>query len=297
MELRTVAVVSPGDMGHGVGRAIREQGRRVVTALAGRSGRTRMLAEAAGMEDVGDLDAVVREADAILSILPPEHAAAFAGEAADAMRRAGRAPLFADLNAVAPETSRRIGRVVEAAGAPYVDGGIIGLAPGKAAPTRVYVSGPQGGVLEQLGCPTMLVRNLGPEIGRASALKMVYAGLNKGTSALMAATLIAAEQYGLTEELHAELAESQKAVYARMNDWIGFLAADSARWAPEMREIAMAYAAVGVTPGFHQASQAVYELLAETPLAAETRQTWDRDRPLRRSVEIYTETLRAKLKR
>jgi hypothetical protein len=143
----------------------------------------------------------------------------------------------------------------------------------------------------------MLVRDLGPEIGRASALKMAYAGLNKGTWALMAATLIAAEQLGVTEELHRELADSQKAVHARMNEWIGFLAADAARWAPEMREIAMTYAAAGVTPGFHEASEAVYGLLAETPLAAETRQTWDRDRPLRRSVEIYAETLRKKLGR
>lgn len=289
--LNTVAIMSPGDMGHGVGRAIRAGGRRVVTCLAGRSERSRDLAAAAGMEDAGSLEALLREADILLSIMPPDAAVGFAEAAAAAMRATGRRPWFADLNAVSPATTRRIGDIVAAAGALYIDGGIIGLAPGKAAPTRIYVSGPEAPIMDELAREDMLIRQLGPEIGRASALKMLYAALNKGTMALQAAVLIAGEQYGLTEELHREL-QGQKAMYERMNEWVGFLAADAARWTPEMREIAAALAAVGVTPRFHEGAEAIYALLAATPLAAETRETWDRSRPLRRSVEIYAETLR-----
>ena len=52
MTLKTVAVMSPGDMGEGVGASIRGQGIDVITVLAGRSDETRMRAERAGFRDV-----------------------------------------------------------------------------------------------------------------------------------------------------------------------------------------------------------------------------------------------------
>ena len=49
MELNTIAILSPGDMGHGVGKVLVEHGYRVITCLAGRSQRTRDLAAKAGL--------------------------------------------------------------------------------------------------------------------------------------------------------------------------------------------------------------------------------------------------------
>ena len=49
----TVAIMSPGDMGHPWRRCSR-RGLRVITCLEGRSARTRALAAAAGIEDAGD---------------------------------------------------------------------------------------------------------------------------------------------------------------------------------------------------------------------------------------------------
>ena len=51
MIITTVAIQSPGDMGHGVGRNLRARGFEVITASDGRSARTRGLAAAAGIED------------------------------------------------------------------------------------------------------------------------------------------------------------------------------------------------------------------------------------------------------
>ena len=88
--------------------------------------------------------------DRVLSIMPPASAVSFAKAAAEAMRSAGRSPLFADLNAISPETTRQVQQIVEGAGAVYVDGGIIGRSPGIAAiPTRIYVSGPAAARLEE----------------------------------------------------------------------------------------------------------------------------------------------------
>lgn len=294
MEIRTVGLMSPGDMGSGIARALAGSGRRVVTALEGRSERTCSLAKSAGIEDVGGLGDLVATVDVVLSVMPPAAAPAFAEATAAAMRERRATPLFADLNAISPETSATIARTIEATGAAYVDGGIIGLSPGKGVPPRVYVSGREAERLLELATPTMRVEHLGLEAGRASALKMVYSALNKGTWALQAATLIAAERLGLSDELATELESNQKAVWERMQQWIGFLAADAERWHPEMVEIAQTLESVGVTPRFHEGAEDLFRLLAKSPLAAETRETWDRDRSLADSIRIYAATLDAR---
>ncbi len=72
MTVKTVAVVSAGDMGHAVGAVLAGSGLEVITALDGRSQRTRDLAAKAGMVDVGDADTLVARAEIVLSIIPPD---------------------------------------------------------------------------------------------------------------------------------------------------------------------------------------------------------------------------------
>ena len=49
MGLKTIAILSPGDMGEGVGASIKGQGFDVITFLKGRSDETRMRTERAGI--------------------------------------------------------------------------------------------------------------------------------------------------------------------------------------------------------------------------------------------------------
>ncbi|MFG1991814.1 DUF1932 domain-containing protein [Actinoplanes sp. NPDC048988] len=70
----TVAIVSAGFMGSGLGAALLAGGARVVTTLEGRSARSRRLAETAGLEILPTLTDVVAVADVILSITPPSAA-------------------------------------------------------------------------------------------------------------------------------------------------------------------------------------------------------------------------------
>ena len=67
----TIAVLMPGDMGHATGAVLIQHGHDVITCLDGRSDHTKELAASAGFRDVGTLDAIVSEADLVLSILPP----------------------------------------------------------------------------------------------------------------------------------------------------------------------------------------------------------------------------------
>jgi len=247
------------------------------------------------MRDVADLDTLVREVELILSILPPAAARDCARSIAGAMTRSGSQPPYADCNAISPASSRDAAAIIEGAGALYIDGGIIGPPPGRGAPPRFYVSGPDTTPMEALDGMGIAVRPIGTEVGRASGIKMCYAALTKGTSTLHTAVLIAAEALGLTAELGQELQFSQQNAYARMEANIPWLPADAGRWIGEMEEISETFEAVGVTPEFHKGAAEIYRLLDSTPFAAETRETMDTSRTLEDAIRVFASHLPAKL--
>lgn len=288
---KTVAILMPGDMGHGVGQALIERGFEAISPLAGRSEHTRWLAGNAGIRDAGQIADAVAEADLVLSILPPDHAVAQAEAVAAAMLEKGVAPPYADCNAISPMTMEKVAAALAPTGATVIDCGIIGLNPIKSPPTRFYVSGPDTSAIEALDSDAISVRRISGEIGKASALKMVYAALTKGGWALQIALLMAASQHGVLDPLLGEFGESQSAALAAMRSRLAFIPADAGRWTPEMEEIAATFAAVGVTPKFHEGAAEVYALLARTPFAAETRATLDTSRTLEEALAEFVRHL------
>lgn len=294
MTIQTIGIVSTGDMGHAVGRTLREGGFTVLTALDGRSDRSSGLAAKAGIEDAGDLATLVGRVDLLMSVMPPAAAVGFAKQAADEMTRTGATPLFVDCNAIAPATSHMIAGIIQGVGADYLDGGIIGAPPGRSAPTRLYVSGDGAAQLDAIARPDMIVRTLDGGVGAASAIKMCYAALNKGAMTLEALVLIGAKQLGLAEELHQELSESQSQVLTRMEGRVPWLAADAERWSGEMLEIAKTFADVGLTPLIHEGAADIFHLLAESSLASETRETADRSRTLEEAIAAFSASLSAR---
>ena len=85
MDISTVAILSPGDMGHAVGQRLRENKLDVITCLAGRSDRTRSLADKAGILDVLTMEDLVEQSDLILSMTV---SAAVPGSVPSSCRRA-----------------------------------------------------------------------------------------------------------------------------------------------------------------------------------------------------------------
>lgn len=294
MDLNTIAILMPGDMGHAVGRVLRDHGFDVICALSGRSAHSCELATHAGLRDVGTVAGVVAEADMILSILPPAAASGLAQQVAREMTRTGRTPIYVDCNAIAPETTVAIGQMIAAAGAKFIDAGIIGMAPGRGAGPRFYVSGPDHALMLPLDGKGFQVIAMGDQIGQGSAIKMAYAGLTKGTWTLHTAVLLAAEQLGVTDALLAEFEKSQAAVLAAMRARVPFIPADSARWVGEMEEIAQTFGDAGVTPGFHEGAAEIFRVLERTPFASETRATMDRSRTLEEALAVYSQHLTSK---
>jgi len=288
----TVAVVGTGDMGSAVGGALVRAGYRVVTAGGGRGALSRQLAADAGIEDVGSLEAAVGAARLVLSIVPPAAATTFAADAVGAMRAAGVRPVFADCNAVSPETVRAIERALAPSGAPFVDVGIVGRGPGIGREqTRFYVSGAAREAVLDLDVAEIAFVDLGEAVGTASAMKMAYSALNKGTDALLAAVLLAADRLGVREPFMRELEFSQSEALERMEARVPFLGATAKRFAPEMAEIARTYESVGVTPQFHRGAEWLYALMANTPFANETRATQPKERSLDEALAVLTSAL------
>ena len=277
----------PGDMGHAVGRALKQHGFDVVTALDGRSAHSHALADSAGLRDVGTIGQAVEAADLILSILPPAAALHQAQHVADAIRASGKKPIYVDCNAISPETAKQVAAVIDDAGASFIDAGIIGLAPGIGAGPRFYVSGKDTAPMLALDGKGFEVMHAGDTVGEASALKMVYAGLTKGTWTLQTAVLLAAQRLGVIDPLLAELDHSQSAALSAMRSKIPFIPADSARWVGEMEEIAATFASAGVSSGFHEGAADIFRILAQTPFASETRADMDTSRTLEEALRVF----------
>ena len=289
MAVKTVAILSPGDMGHAVGRALGEHGLEVITCLHGRSERTRGLAQQAGIRDVPSLKEVVSEADLVLSILVPAEAANLARQVAEALRVTDANAAFADCNAVSPQTAETMNDVIGQAGGRFIDGSIIGGPPGRGTPPRLYVSGPHAAIMSELDGKGIDVRPMGDAIGRASGIKMCYAALTKGTAALYTALLTAAELLGLSDELRSEFESSQPEAYELMEARVPGLAAKAFRWVGEMEEIAATFDHVGVTPYIHQGAAEVFRSLSETPFALETPETMGGERTLAQTVWVLAQ--------
>jgi len=288
MTVETLAILMPGDMGHGCAIAFRGNGFRVVTNLSGRSDRTKGLAAKAQIEDLGSFEEVAKQADLVLSILPPENAIEQGRVFADAMIAAGSTPPYVDCNAIAPSTTEKVGAEIERAGALYIDGGIIGNNPvAENGGTRLYVSGPDTSAAQELDGKGMVIRNIGKEIGRASGMKMVYASSTKGTFSLHSAVLTTAHAMGLTEDYLEELGQSQPAMLAAMERMIPRIPLDAARWQGEMHEISATFAEAGVTPKFHQGAADMMALADRTPISLETRETVDASRTLLQALDMY----------
>ncbi|HLZ72431.1 MAG TPA: DUF1932 domain-containing protein [Dehalococcoidia bacterium] len=270
MAAAVIGILSPGDMGAAIGAVLREHGATVLTCLAGRSELTRLRAREAGFRACSDVDALVREAELILSVLVPAEAESLAIQIAESMRRTGSRPPFADCNAISPGTMRRIAARVEAAGAAVIDAGIIGPPPGAGRGTRIYCSGPLVSSLTELNDLGLDVRVVGEAIGQASGLKMVYAASTKGTTALWTELLVAAKALGLDEALAAEFAQSRAGIAGRVSAGIPSMPRRARRWVGEMEEIARTFAEVGLTPRMLDGAADIYRLVGETALADQT---------------------------
>jgi 3-hydroxyisobutyrate dehydrogenase-like beta-hydroxyacid dehydrogenase len=233
----TVAIIAPGNMGAGVGRRLTENRVTVLTSLAGRSEDSVKRAREAGIQPVEER--VLAEADFLLSIVPPGDALRLAHQLTPILTAANRKPVYVECNAVSPPTMLKIADVIAATGCPFVGAGIIGPPPKPgSANTKIYASGPAAKDVARLNDYGLIVRVLDGPLTAASALKISYAGITKGFTALGAAMMLAATRGGSAEALRAELAESRPDFLRYLSSQVPGMYSKAYRWVAELDEIA-----------------------------------------------------------
>lgn len=221
----------------------------------GRSAATRERAEAAGLADAGSLAGLVERCDTIVSVCPPDQALAVARSVAEA----GFDGCYVDANAVSPATAGEIGELFER----FVDGGIVGPPAERPGTTRLYLSGAEAaGLAERWSGSVLDARPIDGGAGAASALKMLYAGWTKGTTALLLALAAAARHHGVADALHDEWAISIPDLPARAAGSAGRTAGKAWRFDGEMHEIAATLDMAGLPSEFHRGAAEVYRRMA-----------------------------------
>ena len=293
MVIETVAILSPGDMGHAVGQLLREHELKVVTCLTGRSQRTKDLAELAGIADVPDLNDMVAQSQIILSISVSEMVPSICQRVADAIKATNANVLFSECNAISPQLSRQMEPIITEAGGRYIDASIVGGPPLNGSSPRFYASGDNTAEFEGLSNFGLDVRTVGTEVGQASGIKMCYAAMTKGSSALYSELLMAAEMMGLSDFVKAEFQSSQPAVLQRMERGLPGVPAKARRWVSEMEEIKDTFEHLGLTPHLFQGVADMYRMIGSTSMGDETPQTRDGDRSLEETIRLMAEWVQA----
>ncbi|MGC1676777.1 MAG: DUF1932 domain-containing protein [Candidatus Binataceae bacterium] len=236
-----VAMIGAGEMGAAVGRRLKLNGARVLISIKGRSPASKQRVRRAELEVIDDDAALIRDADFVLSIVPPGVAVEIARRYRSALDASANHPIFVDCNAISPATARRIGEVLAGCRCRYVDAGIIGGPPPEdlsAAGPRFYASGENAADFAHLSTFGLDIAVLDSPIGAASGLKLSYAGLTKGITALGAAMIAAASRDGLADALRSELARSQPQILSRLARQVPAMFPKAHRWIAEMKEIA-----------------------------------------------------------
>src|SRR6188474_892400 len=234
----TIGVIAMGEMGSAVARRLHDRGATVITQLAGRSAASAARAEKAGAIPVSTDDEFAAQSDTILSIVPPGDAVALAERLAPAIKRAGRKIVYVDCNAVSPQTAERIGEALKDSGCIYVDAGIIGPPPSDTTRTIFYASGPGAKDFGRLTERGLQIRLMDGPNGAASAMKLSYAGITKGCTAIGSAMMLGATRGGTADALLQELSESQPMLLNWMRGFVSRMPPKAYRWVAEMEEIA-----------------------------------------------------------
>ena len=254
-----IGILHPGEMGISVAASAINNGYQVYWASENRSDKTRLRAEKNGLIESDSLIELCHTCEIIFCICPP-----YAAETvANLVIEHGFNGYYLDANAISPQRSVKIGRMMETAGIHFVDGGVIGGPAWKPKETWLYLSGKYAKVIADCFMKGPLeTKIIGDEIGKASALKMCYSAYSKGTTALLAAILATAESLDVREELYQQWDTNDPNFSEDVNRRVRRATAKAWRFEGEMHEIASTFQEAGLPSGFQEAAAEVFSRMA-----------------------------------
>ena len=266
-KINKIGILSPGAMGISVAATMRRSGFEVYWASAGRSAHSVARAEEHNLIDAKTVANLCATCEAIVSVCPPHTAVSVA----ESVLATGFSGVYLDANAIAPQKAVHIAEMMDAAGAVFVDGGIIGGPAWEPQRTWLYLSGEQAGLAASFFASGPLeTAVIGNKIGQASALKMCFAAYSKGTTALLSMILAGAEALGVRANLEEQWSRGGSDFATQTQQRARRVTAKAWRFEGEMHEIAATFAGVGLPAGFHEAAADIYQRLGHFKDAGET---------------------------
>ncbi|MBC8353576.1 MAG: NAD(P)-dependent oxidoreductase [Planctomycetes bacterium] len=200
----TVGVLYCGDLGAALARTLTEAGIRVVTTCEGRTRQTQERAEAAEIEILPTLDAVVSTADVVVSLVLPNAAEQVARQYADRQHLCPRESLFIDANSVDLQTISAIQTILEKANIRFVDAAIHGGAKTLKQLGVMYLSGRDADDARAIFGSAVRAHSLGDQIGQATRMKLLMAGLSKSLNLLFLEIAILAHEAEMSDQFLSE---------------------------------------------------------------------------------------------
>ncbi|MES2624189.1 MAG: DUF1932 domain-containing protein [Pseudomonadota bacterium] len=250
-----LGVLHPGEMGISIAVAAMQNLPAVYWCSEGRSSATRKRAEQHGLTEISTFAEFCKSCDVIIGVCPP-HAAAQQARTLIAQKFSGT---YVEANAIAPIKVQDIAEQLGTVGIHCIDGGIIGLPAWQQDSTWLYLSGTGAETVAQCFAKGFLkTRILGPRVGDASALKMCFAAWNKGSTALLAAILGAAESHGVRADLEQQWDTFNPGFTQQTHKRISGTARKAWRFTGEMEEIAATLQQAGMPPEFFLGAAEVY---------------------------------------
>jgi 3-hydroxyisobutyrate dehydrogenase-like beta-hydroxyacid dehydrogenase len=162
-------------------------------ALAAKRGRE------SGATALDSSEIFAARSDYLLSVVPPDASLA-AAEAVTPFLGPGN--VYLDLTSSSPEEMKAAARRIEATGALFVDGALMGPVPVEGHKVLTFVSGGQAeAVAAKLNGYGMNLRTVGPEPGQASAIKLILSIATKGFTGLLIEMLLAAHHFRVEDKV------------------------------------------------------------------------------------------------
>ncbi|MBI2089790.1 MAG: NAD(P)-dependent oxidoreductase [Deltaproteobacteria bacterium] len=248
MRIKTVGILSLGEMGEQWASVLASHGIRICTCTGGRSSRTLQAAVRCGALEMENIKALVEACDLIVSLVPADASLEVGRSVAQAMKSAGSRPLFLEANAISPARAQEIAGLIALAGGDCVDAGVIGAASQLAEGTFTVLSGPQAHELEALGSLGLSVEVVGDKVGQASALKMLNAGLFHGLTTVMLELLFGAGRLGIQPQVLRLYARRSPGLLNQLRPLIETTLRHAGRRSHEMAELLETFATVDFSP-------------------------------------------------
>ena len=258
-----IGLIGLGEMGSEIGRYLVMNDLEVISVYEGRSEISKKRASKYKIRDAGSIEQFCKISDLVISIIPPDKAVETANLYTSFKNKDGQ--IYCDLNAISTITAKKIKLLLGEKKIDYVDGAIMGGPPTENYSPRIYLSGKLSEKLNFLNGKGIELMVLKGSDFKASATKMVYASITKGSKALVAGALIAAKKNNVYDELMEELKYSEEYFSLVAKNQIPSIKHKAYRWVGEMNEISLTYKESGLTGGFHIEAENVYELIKNLP--------------------------------